>query len=504
MSGELKNSIGNVIDYYENSAEINILSLESINADNCNTTGQLTFKGSFSKNFEEQINFNLNLTYPNTELKCELNKVSENTLTTIKCATQEKLLSIGNILIEEKIIKKKDKELFLIKGKSFNFEEKRACENYDTVRQNLLEKRMNSGISFSLMSNLEVVNQILEFFMAFSRDSSEISFDSFYKFNMSLFLSTRRNLRSLEENTISDVPIICTLNENLALDSTAGYNCNSESVKIQGNVLSFGIDNTDDMNISGIDNVNTQGSKDFNINIDFFDLNVLKEINNLPYINITHINGESCINNGQYIIYGNISNASAIEEKYLNIKILMSSSKSQGVCEAEINKDNSTIKMICQNSDKFSFSKIIIETSIIYDSKGKMIFKINKFNSPEKFSCGISTLIPYVELISTPTSEQSYKLINELSNSIIIDSSNISILETTNNQIEETTDKPNNDSTDKPNDDYTDKPNDDYTDKPNDDYTDKTNDDYTDKNNDDYTDKNNDDYTDKINDDYTD
>lgn len=69
---------------------------------------------------------------------------------------------------------------------------------------------MNLGISYTLMSYLEVVNQVLEFFMAFSRESTDISFDLFYKFYMSLSLSTRRNLRSLGENTISAVPIKCS------------------------------------------------------------------------------------------------------------------------------------------------------------------------------------------------------------------------------------------------------------------------------------------------------
>lgn len=122
---ETINDLANVIDYYENFVGLNILSLESINADNCNTTGQLTIKGSFSNDFKEQINFDLSLTYPNVELRCELNKVSENTLTTINYMTQEKIISIGNIVIEQKLVKKKNKELFLTKGKSFNFDGKR-------------------------------------------------------------------------------------------------------------------------------------------------------------------------------------------------------------------------------------------------------------------------------------------------------------------------------------------------------------------------------------------
>jgi hypothetical protein len=183
--------------------------------------------------------------------------------------------------------------------------------------------------------------------------------------------------------------MICTLNQNLVLDSIGGYNCKSEENNIQGNVLSMTVSTDDISNIAGIDNVNLQSITESK-NIDYTNIENLKKINDLPNVNIVNINGESCSNNGQYIINGEISDVSNVEEKYSDIKILLSSTESIGLCDVEINKNDKNVNMFCQNSDKFGLSQIRIEKSIIKDSKGNGIFKINSYNSAEQFSCDIS------------------------------------------------------------------------------------------------------------------
>ena len=153
-------------------------------------------------------------------------------------------------------VKKKNKELFFIQGKSFTLNGVISCENYETVRKDILEQRMNSGISCSLISNIEIVDQVLELFMAFTRASDDISFDSFYTFFTSVALSSRRNFRVLEANKISNIKMICTLNEQLIVDSVGGYNCKSDRNDIQGDILSFSLNTDEVANIEGIDNVN--------------------------------------------------------------------------------------------------------------------------------------------------------------------------------------------------------------------------------------------------------
>ena len=380
----------NIVDYFETEVEVNTLTLENIDLDKCDTTGKLTITGSFSNDFKENINFDLPLTYPDAEFKCELNAVSGNTLTTITCKSYTTIISIENVVIEKKMIKKKNKELFIIEGKSFTLNGKKSCQNYDTVRKSLLEQRGNSKISYSLISNVEIVDEALNFFMAFTRESKDVSFEPSYQFYTSVSVSTRRYLRSLGTNTISNIPVTCKLNESLVLDLVGGYNCKSDTNNIQGTVLSMTFDTDDIGNIAGIDNVNIQPITESNNNVDYTKIENLKKINDLPNVNIKNINGESCSNNGQYIINGEISDTSNVEEEYSNVKILLSSTESIGLCEVKINKNNKNITIICQNSDKFDISQIRIEKSIIQDSLGNSIFQINSYSSAEQFSCDIS------------------------------------------------------------------------------------------------------------------
>ena len=389
QNNEAINALSNVIDYYEEETAINTLNLESIDADKCNTTGKLTIKGSFLDDFEEELNFDLPLVYPNTELKCQINKATANTVIEIICKTKTEFKSVDSIVIEPRIIKKKNKELFLIQGKSFTLNGKRSCEKYDTIRSKTLEQRENSGISFSLVGALEIVNQALEFFLGLARKSEDIPFDAIYTFVTSLMVLTRRNLRTLEESTISDIPMTCKLNESLIVGLIGGYDCISDTKNIQGTPLSMKMSTDDIMNIAGIDNIDLQ-SITSNDGIDYSNLAFLEKINALPQVYINNINGDSCAENGQYIIYGNISDDSEVEAYYSDIEIIISSTESKGLCEVEINKEKKNLTMICQNSDKFDISQIMIAKSFVKNSTNNFIFVINSYTSPEQFSCDVS------------------------------------------------------------------------------------------------------------------
>ena len=78
--------------------------------------------------FEEELNFDLPLVYPNTELKCQINKATANTVIEIICKTKTEFKSVDSIVIEPRIIKKKNKELFLIQGKSFTLNGKNMTQ----------------------------------------------------------------------------------------------------------------------------------------------------------------------------------------------------------------------------------------------------------------------------------------------------------------------------------------------------------------------------------------
>ena len=389
QKNESVNDLTNIIDYYSVKIEINTLTLEDdININKCNTNGQLTLKGSFLYDIDENINFDLPLTYPNVELKCELNKVKKNLKTNIICKIQTGFKSVEKIVIESKLIKKKNQELFYIQGKTFDLDGKQSCEKYNTIKKQIIEKRQSTGIYYALMNQLKIVNQIITFFMALTKKTSSNTFNNYYSFNTIFIFSNRRNLRNLEETTYSDVVVTCY--QSLILDLTAGYNCRSESGNYPGTPVSFKID-TDEVNdISLIEKLNSDSSKSALNNIDFTNKSNLQKINSLPQVTINNINGDSCFKNGQYIITGEISDISNLDNKYSNIEIQFSLPESTGLCNIEINKFDKKIKMTCENREKFSISQIMIDRSLIQDSKGNYIFTIDSYTSPEQFSCDIS------------------------------------------------------------------------------------------------------------------
>jgi len=380
------NALTNVIDYYSDEVGINTLTLENINMDKCNSNGQLTLRGIFSNEIKESVNFDLPLTYPDVEVKCELNNIKRNVRTNIKCKVQTEFKSVKNIIIEPRLIKKKNQELFYIQGKTFDFTEEKSCLKYDNIKKQLIEKRQSTGIFFGLIGKLQMVDKIITFFMALTRKSNQFLFQSTYYFTSTFTFSIRRYLRNLDENTYSDVEVTCNLNNSLTLDLTGGYNCQSESSNYQGNPTSLEIevDQVDD--ISGIEKINSPT----NSTIDYSNKDNLQKINNLPEVTIDSINGDSCSENGQFKITGTISDVSNLEDSYSNVEITLSSPESIGLCKIEIDKSDKSIIMTCENKDKFGISQIILDRSLIQDSEGNYIFIINTYTSVEQFSCDIS------------------------------------------------------------------------------------------------------------------
>ena len=407
---ETVNALTNVIDYYSDEVEINTLMLNNINMDKCDSKGQLTLTGTFSADIEGSVNFNLPLTYPSAEIKCELKNIKKNIKTDIKCKAQTEIKSIQNIIIEPRLIKKKNQELFYIQGKTFNLTKETSCAKYDTIKKQLIEKRQTTGIFFGFIGKFQMVNKIITFFMALTRKSNQFLFQSSYYFTSKFTFSIRRYLRNLDENTYSDVEITCNLNNSLTLELTGGYNCQSESSNYQGNPTSLEIETDQVEGISGIEKINSPT----NSTLHYSNKDNLQKINGLPEVTIDSINGDTCSENGQYNITGTISDVSNLEDIYTNVEITLSSPESTGLCKIEIDKEDKTIIMTCDNRDKFGISQIILDRSLIQDSEGNYIFIINSYTSPEQFSCDISLNSIKTEEVSkeTPNPSPSGGMIN--------------------------------------------------------------------------------------------
>ena len=140
--GQKINELTDIIDYYsEKSNIIPILDIQSININDCHNKGKLYIIGKLSENINKKIKFDLPLTYPTEEIKCELDETKKNSRVTITCKSQNKFDNFDTIIIEPRLIKKKNQEIIFIKGKEVKFEGKKTCENYNTIKMHTTKKK---------------------------------------------------------------------------------------------------------------------------------------------------------------------------------------------------------------------------------------------------------------------------------------------------------------------------------------------------------------------------
>ena len=385
--GQKINELTDIIDYYsEKSNIIPILDIQSININDCHNKGKLYIIGKLSENINKKIKFDLPLTYPTEEIKCELDETKKNSRVTITCKSQNKFDNFDTIIIEPRLIKKKNQEIIFIKGKEVKFEGKKTCENYNTIKMHTTKKKQESKYTFLQLNNFIPKPKGLNFFMALIKNDIKSGFNEIFALDVKITIIKSRFLRNLDEIEKSSVPVSCKLNQTLKTDLAAGYNCENTK-EISGTPSGMEIE-TDDLNdISGIpENGNPDKLK---TKIDYTNIINLKKINDLPVISIIDINGDKCAENGQYIITAEFTENknNNLKNEYENVEIRFSIPESSGLCHIEI---DDKIIMTCANKEKFDVSQILIERNIAQDKEGNDIFIINSITSLELFGCGIS------------------------------------------------------------------------------------------------------------------
>ena len=388
-NNEAINELANIFDYYEEDIKITpFFNIDSINMDNCAKQGKLILKGSFSDDIYLSIKFDLLLTYPLEEMKCEIDKPKKNEQVEVVCKVHIGFYSVETFIIEEKIIHKKNKELFIIKRKEFDFDELKDCSHYYTAKTELVRARQLSTFSFLQLSKFSPSLNSFSFFFALTRKATSISFKSIIQLTVKLIFPSRRLLRNLDTFQ-SGVNATCNLNKNLKTEYAAGYDC-ANSVTISGTPQSMELETSEINDIQGIpENLNPD---DLKYKLDYSLLQNLQNIDNLPNLVINEINGDTCFTNGQYIVKATLDKNENLEDKYSNVTLRMSVPESNGLCE--INIKNKSLEMVCENTEKFYMSNILIERQPIQDSEGKEIFIIDNFESTNEFACDVSINSP--------------------------------------------------------------------------------------------------------------
>ena len=388
-----------VIDYYEEEVEIRpIFTIENLYMDGCENTGIFYLEGSFSDGIES-MKFDLVLTYPLTEIKCEFNSVNKNEKMNMTCKVYVGFENVENILFEERLIKKKNKEMFIIKRHETDLEEGQTlkCTDFNTVKTQKVKERQKASFSFLQLSKYTFRQSYLTFFMALARKATTSTFTSIIQLTVKITISSRRLLRSLDE-TQTGVKVDCKLNSTLQTDYAAGYDCTNTDT-ISGTPSSMELETSEITDIQGIpENANPVKLL---YKVDYSDLQNLKGIDSLPTATIKSFNGSTCFTDGQFIVTATLDKNENLESTYYRVELRFAAPESSGTCLVNINGVN--VEMICQNAEKFYMSTIYIERQTIQDYEGKELFFIDSYTSETEYACDISLTVVFPNATSIET-----------------------------------------------------------------------------------------------------
>ena len=287
---------------------------------------------------------------------------------------------VESILIEQKIIRKKYKEIFIIQKKEFKFPENIKCTDYYTPQIEKVIKRKNFDFSFLQLNHFIHKTNFLSFLMTISRMRENKAFMANYSFFAKL------KIESHKIKSLYGIKINCNLNQTFPTSNFAKYDCTNNGSFI-GTPISMKIMEADDINnIQGIpDNIIPEK---LNNKIDYSSLYNLKDLDNVPDAYISNINGTTCIKDGQYTITATLNKNENLNSKYDNIVLGFAAPESSSLCSLTI--ENTNLEMVCYNKEKFYESKIYIERQLIKDENDKGLFFINSYESDEKIECDIS------------------------------------------------------------------------------------------------------------------
>ena len=217
--GDKINELTDIIDYYsEERRVVPNFTIDNMYINDCSTKGKIYIIGNLSDDINKEIKFDLPFSYPSEEIKCQLEKANKNKKVNITCKSQSKFENIGDIIIEPRLINKKNQEILFMQGKQIKFESKSRCENYNTIKTQIVKKRQETKYTFLQIGNLNPIYNGFNFFMALLKNYLDYEFYNIFTLTTKITLSKRRYLRYLQETSQTSIPVSCTLNQTLITD----------------------------------------------------------------------------------------------------------------------------------------------------------------------------------------------------------------------------------------------------------------------------------------------
>ena len=345
----------------------------------CNSKGKFNIKGKVSVDINEEINFDLPLSYPSSNIKCIIESAKAGEENEFTCKVQKGFKNVNSFIIEPRLIKKKRKELIFITGNKINLDSSYSCDNFNNIKLKQAKARKSSKYTFLQMSRPARIDPSMIFFMSIMKKATESVFSSI-NINIDVVIVKSSRLRHLQETqNLEGLEVKCDINE--SSDSSCSFGCKPTQT-LNGNATKVEINDDSIGGIPDAINVETNPVPDYSLKQN------LEKIDELPSINITDITGDNCTNDGKFEIRGIITGDLSESD---NITIPLSNPDSSGLCQLKKSNNNEAV-INCENAEDFTVSTIMISPQIIYDKYGiNPLFKINNdFTSTNQFSCSIS------------------------------------------------------------------------------------------------------------------
>jgi hypothetical protein len=340
--------------------------------------GKFKIKGKFTSDVTEEMTFNLPLSYPYSNIKCKVDEAKANQDVEANCKVGKAFKKVNSFVIENRLLKKKNKEMLFISKKSFKLGDECQCENYNTYKLKKSKERQNASFSFLSLGKFSTSGRKASFNMGVMKKPEA----KFVVIVISVKITVRvsSNLRQLQQ--IEDLYLNANCEVSSQNGNVADLNCNSDN--LPGEPVSLVLDNDDIESISGLpENADPSKSTYY---MDLSDPNILKTLNNLPTVTIESINGSNCSQYGNYTIAGTYEGGSLKDTS--NVEIPFGFPDSSGLCHLKV--DGNKVLMDCHNKEKFDVSTIMFEQKLIKDSEGNYLFKLNNYTNQKQFACDIS------------------------------------------------------------------------------------------------------------------
>ena len=342
------------------------------------TRGKFKIKGKFTSDVTEEMTFNLPLSYPTSRIKCKVDEAKANEEVEVKCKVGKAFKKVSSLVIENRLLKKKNKEMVFINKKSFKLDDESKCENYNTYKLEKSKKRQKASFSFLSLGNFNPSGRIARFNMGIMKKPA-VQF-TVIKISVIITIRASSNLRLLQQMEDLYLSVNCGISNQEG--NVANLDCNSD--ELSGTPLALLLDSDDIEDISGLPEDADPSKSTYNL--DLSDPNLLKTLNNLPTVTIESIDGSTCYKYGNYTITGTYEGGSLKDTS--NVDIPFGSPDSSGLCQLKVNGNK--VVMDCHNKEKFDVSTIMFEQSLIKDSEGNYLFNLNNYTNQKQFACDIS------------------------------------------------------------------------------------------------------------------